>query len=105
MHEIPDVYYTTIHTRLDYLPTHNKVCHGDLNPSNVIITEDGTPYIIDWSHAARGNASADAAQTYLLFWLNGDIEGAKKYGMKGFVFKAPDTTELRKALREQGVNI
>ena len=23
--------------------------------------------------------SADAARTYLLFWLNGDIDGAKKY--------------------------
>ena len=41
--------------------------------------EDGTPYILDWSHATQGNASADAARTYLLFWLNGDIEGAKQY--------------------------
>ena len=61
------------------MPKHNKVCHGDFNPSNVIIAEDGTPYIIDWSHATQGNASADAARTYLLFWLNGDIEGAKTY--------------------------
>ena len=68
-----------LHTRLEGMPKHNKVCHGDFNPSNVIITEDGTPYILDWSHATQGNASADAARTYLLFWLNGDIEGAKKY--------------------------
>jgi len=68
-----------LHNRLGDMPRHNKVCHGDFNPSNVIITEDGTPYIIDWSHAARGNASADAAQTYLLFWLNGDISGAQIY--------------------------
>ncbi|MBQ8921737.1 MAG: phosphotransferase [Oscillospiraceae bacterium] len=68
-----------LHTRLEGMPKHNKVCHGDLNPSNVIITEDGTPYIIDWAHATQGNASADAARTYLLFWLNGDIEGAKQY--------------------------
>ena len=68
-----------LHTRLEAMPKHNKLCHGDFNPSNIIITDDGTPYIIDWSHATQGNASADAARTYLLFWLNGDIDGAKKY--------------------------
>ena len=68
-----------LHTRLEGMPKHNKVCHGDFNPSNIIITEDGTPYVIDWSHATQGNASADVARTYLLFWLNGDIEGAKLY--------------------------
>lgn len=68
-----------LHTRLESMPRHNKVCHGDLNPSNIIIAEDGTPYIIDWSHATQGNASADVARTYLLFWLNGDIDGANKY--------------------------
>ena len=68
-----------LHTRLESMPKHNKVCHGDLNPSNIIITDDGTPYILDWSHATQGNASADAARTYLLFWLNGDISGAQTY--------------------------
>lgn len=68
-----------LHTRLESMPKHNKVCHGDFNPSNIIITEDGTPYILDWSHATQGNASADVARTYLLFWLAGDIEGAEFY--------------------------
>ena len=68
-----------LHTRLDAMPKHTKLCHGDFNPSNIIIAEDGTPYIIDWSHATQGNASADAARTYLLFWLNGDITGADRY--------------------------
>ena len=68
-----------LHTRLEGMPKHDKVCHGDFNPSNVIIAEDGTSYIIDWSHATQGNASADAARTYLLFWLGGDMNGAKKY--------------------------
>ncbi len=68
-----------LHTRLESMPKHNKVCHGDFNPSNIIIAKDGTPYIIDWSHATQGNASADVARTYLLFWLDGNIEGAKKY--------------------------
>lgn len=68
-----------LQTRLEAMPKHNKVCHGDFNPSNIIITERGTPYILDWSHATQGNASADAARTYLLFWLSGDMEGANQY--------------------------
>ena len=68
-----------LHTRLESMPKHAKVCHGDFHPSNVIVTEDGTAYILDWSHATQGNASADVARTYLLFWLNGDIEGAEFY--------------------------
>lgn len=67
-----------LHTRLDAMPKHKKVCHGDFNASNIIMAEDG-PYILDWAHATQGNASADVARTYLLFWLSGDIDGAKKY--------------------------
>lgn len=68
-----------LHHHLEGMPTHNKVCHGDFNPSNILIAEDGTPYILDWSHVTQGNASADAARTYLLFWLAGDITGANRY--------------------------
>ena len=68
-----------LHTRLESMPNHTKVCHGDFNPSNVIISDEGVPYVIDWSHVTQGNASADAARTYLLFWLDGDIEGAEQY--------------------------
>ncbi len=68
-----------LHTRLEGMPKHKKLCHGDFNPSNIIIREDGTPFILDWAHATQGNASADAARTYLLFWLAGDIEAANKY--------------------------
>ena len=68
-----------LHTRLEGMPKHKKVCHGDLNPSNIIVTEDGKYYIIDWSHATQGNASADAARTYLLFCLKENEETAKKY--------------------------
>ena len=54
--------------------------------------EDGTPYIIDWSHAAQGDAAADAARTFLLFWLNGDITGAEEY-LKMFCEKSK--TEIK----------
>lgn len=65
--------------RLDSLPKHRKLCHGDFNPSNVVIKPDGGYAVLDWAHATQGNASADAARTYLLFWLGGDIEGAEMY--------------------------
>ena len=58
-----------LHTRLDSMPVHTKLCHGDFNPSNVIVREDGTMTIVDWSHATQGNASGDAAITYLEFAL------------------------------------
>jgi tRNA A-37 threonylcarbamoyl transferase component Bud32 len=66
--------------RLEGLPTHDKLCHGDLCPSNIILTPEGELYIIDWAHATQGNASADVARTYLLFCLQGDEEGAKFCG-------------------------
>lgn len=68
-----------LHTRLGGMPKHHKLCHGDFNPSNVIIGDDGKAYVIDWAHATQGNASADAARTYLLFCLSGDNETADKY--------------------------
>ena len=68
-----------LHTRLDSMPKHNNLCHGDFDPSNIIIKPDGTPYIIDWSHATQGNSSADVARSYLMWYINGKEELAKKY--------------------------
>lgn len=68
-----------LQTRIESMPRHNKVCHGDFNPSNIIIGDDGKKYILDWSHATQGNASADVARTYLLFCLAEKKELAEKY--------------------------
>lgn len=56
-------------TRLDSMPKHIKLCHGNFEPKNVIINDEGT-YVINWGSARQGNASADVARTYLLFCLN-----------------------------------
>ena len=77
--ELPTATRYDLHTRLESMPRHNKLCHGDFNPTNIIIRDDGTPFIIDWSHATQGNASADAARTFLLFSLAGDAETAEEY--------------------------
>lgn len=68
-----------LNVRLESMPKHTKLCHGDFNPSNVIINDKGEAYIIDWAHATQGNASADAARTYLLFCLAGKQDMADKY--------------------------
>lgn len=65
-------------TRLESMPRHTKLCHGDFNPSNVIVEKNGKMTVIDWAHASQGNASADAAMTYLLFALH-DQESADLY--------------------------
>ncbi len=68
-----------LHTRLSGMIPRAKLCHGDFNPSNVIVTPDGEYYIIDWAHATQGNAGADVARTYLLFVLAGKKDIAEKY--------------------------
>lgn len=76
-----------LHERLEGMPKHNKVCHGDFNPTNIIITPDDEAYIIDWAHATQGNAAADAARTYLLFRLEGNVKAAEYY-LKTFCKKS-----------------
>ena len=68
-----------LHTRLDSMKDHKKICHGDYVPSNVIITPGGDWYVLDWSHVTQGNAAADAARTYLMFCLHGMTGVAEKY--------------------------
>ena len=77
--DVSDEIRYELHTRLEGMPKHTKVCHGDFNPTNIVITETGIPYIIDWAHATQGNASADVARTYLLFSLEGKKDVAEKY--------------------------
>ncbi len=68
-----------LHTRLESMPKHKKVCHGDLGLDDIIITPDGKYFIIDWAHATQGNASADAARTFLKFSLTYGEARANKY--------------------------
>jgi aminoglycoside phosphotransferase (APT) family kinase protein len=41
-----------------------RLCHGDLHPSNVILSDDG-PRIVDWFDASRGDRVADVARSLL----------------------------------------
>jgi aminoglycoside phosphotransferase (APT) family kinase protein len=62
----------TLIRALDLLPAPSgptRLCHGDLHPSNVILTSGG-PVIVDWFDASRGDPVADVART--LVTLLGD---------------------------------
>ncbi len=58
----------------DYCPL-----HGDMEPSNILIDENGTPYILDWSHVTLGLKEADIATTYLLLGMKYGIDCAEEY--------------------------
>lgn len=62
-------------TRMRGIPQEARLCHGDLHPGNVLLTEDG-PILIDWLDAAIGNPACDVARTSLL--------------MRGFLATTPD---------------
>ncbi len=64
---------------LEQMPERENFCHGDLNPSNVIAADSGQDYLVDWPHAARGDAAADAALTYLSFYLHAGVPEAETY--------------------------
>ena len=68
-----------LHNRINVMTKKSNVCHGDFCPSNIIITENEEVAVIDWAHASLGNTLADVANTYLLFWMHGDISGAENY--------------------------
>ena len=58
-------------TDLDRLQDDNAICHGDLHPENILLTDDG-PVIIDWVDATQGSPLVDAARTNLLLRV-GDL--------------------------------
>ena len=65
-------------TLLSSMPDHDKLCHGNFGPENVLIDGMDKVFIVDWVAAARGNAGADMAKTYLKLTLTSS-EDAEKY--------------------------
>lgn len=74
----PSVRYD-LEIRIRGMKSGYKVSHGDFNPTNVIIPDDGSaPYVCDWAHVTAGLPEVDAATTYLLFAVD-DPDHAKDY--------------------------
>lgn len=82
------------------VPVGDNVLHLDLHPMNIILGKDG-PTVIDWTNAARGDGSFDAAMSYVLM-AGFEIDGLKdKVGRRILVetFKARrGPTSIRSAL-------
>lgn len=68
-----------MHSKLLSAKKENNVLHGKFYPTNIIIQEDGTPCVLDWTFATIGNKEADVAITYVQFLLHLDPEGAEMY--------------------------
>lgn len=68
-----------LHARLEEMPRRESICHGDLNPSNILITDDDKAYIVDWSYVCKGNMLADIANTYLILIMDYSEEMAESY--------------------------
>ena len=77
--ELPATTRCDLFFRLQEIPAEYQICHGDFNPSNIVLTREDELYLLDWSHASQGNAAADAANAWLWFQLAGDAQGAGRY--------------------------
>ncbi len=53
---------------LDGLPDGDSLCHGDFHPANILMAGE-TPVVIDWTHATRGDSTADYVRTWLTLRL------------------------------------
>ena len=76
--QLDEVKRYELETLLASMPDHDKLCHGNFGPENVIIDGMDKVFILDWDAAAKGNAGADMAKTYLKLTLTSS-EDAEKY--------------------------
>lgn len=51
----------TICDYMDRLPVKEQLCHGDINPGNIVIQEDGER-MLDWRYVSKGDPAADIAE-------------------------------------------
>jgi aminoglycoside phosphotransferase (APT) family kinase protein len=64
---------TSLGAALDLLPERSgtaRLCHGDLHPSNIIVSRDGL-VLVDWFDASRGDRVADVARSCLTMLADG----------------------------------
>ncbi len=61
----------TLRTRICSVPDGDRLCHGSLDPENLICTPGGETFVLGWADASRGCPEADAACTALRLRLQG----------------------------------
>lgn len=62
---IPDHLRAKAMAALESIPNHNRLCHGDFHPNNILITAQNET-VIDWMDASNGNPLADVARTTII---------------------------------------
>jgi aminoglycoside phosphotransferase (APT) family kinase protein len=60
----------SIRLQLEALPEGTAVCHGDLHPGNVVLSERG-PVILDWVNAHSAHPASDVARSVVLMRFQG----------------------------------
>ena len=76
----------------ELLEKHEKVlCHGDLNPNNILVKDDGSVFIIDWTNATWEDPFAEIA--YLTF-LSGFTPRQTEAFLQAYLGRSPSVTEL-----------
>ena len=70
---------TQLKNMLDTFPLKDTLIHGELIPQNVIISPDGTPYIIDWEYASQGDISYAHAATCISMLADGNNQMVRYY--------------------------
>ena len=79
------------------VPAGGKVLHLDLHPMNIILGPDG-PSIIDWTNAARGQGSFDAAMSFAL--MSGfEVDGVKDRAGRRLMVEVFARSRGRRAIR------
>jgi aminoglycoside phosphotransferase (APT) family kinase protein len=90
---------------LELLPARTRtprLCHGDLHPSNVIVSTDG-PVLVDWFDASRGDRVADVARSSLTLLGDGattpsHLPGSDRRTLQESLDISPDLLSLWQAL-------
>lgn len=65
-------YRAELRMMADMLPDSDHICHGDFDPSNIIVTPLGETYVTDFPLAVSGAPEFDAAVAYLKLMLGYD---------------------------------
>ena len=77
VHDLDEKQKGNILKKLDSITFEPRLCHGDLHPFNLIMS-NGDVKIIDWVDASSGDIRADVFRTYLLYSQN-SVELAEMY--------------------------
>ncbi|WP_259417594.1 phosphotransferase family protein [Bacillus toyonensis] len=77
VHKLDEKQKENILNKLEAIKFEHRLCHGDLHPFNLILSNSNVK-IIDWVDATSGDIRADVFRTYLLY-AQASVELAEMY--------------------------